>query len=75
MVNYYLVILGIVRLTLCVILACNLYKKIMYWMREIELNQFKKFIKNAVIPTFHEQRQGEGHDRFAVLMLASKANL
>ena len=75
MVKYYLVILGIVGLIPCVILAYNLYKKIMYWLREIELNQFKKFIKNTVIPTFNEQRQGEGDDRFAVLMLASKANL
>ena len=77
MVNYYLVILGIVGLVLCVILAClqPVYKKIMYWMRKIELNKFKKFIKNTVIPIFNKQHQGEGDDRFAVLMLASKANL
>lgn len=76
MANYYLVILGItVGLTLCAILAYNLYKKIMYWFRVIEMNRFKEFIKNKVILTFNEQRQGEGDDRFAVLMLASKASL
>ena len=76
MANYYLVILGItVGLILCAILAYNLYKKIMYWFRVIKMNRFKEFIKNKVILTFNEQRQGEGDDRFAVLMLASKANL
>lgn len=39
------------------------------------MNKFKKFIKDKVILTFNEQRQGEGDDRFAVLMLASKASL
>jgi hypothetical protein len=47
----------------------------MNWLRVIEMNKFKKFIKDKVIPTFNEQRQGEGDDKFAVLMLTSKASL
>ena len=55
MVNSNLVILGIVGPTiLCAILAYNLYKKIKNYLRVIEMNKFKKFIKDKVIPTFNE---------------------
>ena len=75
MVDYYLAILGIMGLIILIILAYNLYKKIIECWKVIEMNKFKEFIKDKVIPTFNEQRQGESDDRFAVLLLASKASL
>ena len=62
-------------LIILIILAYHLYKKIMECWKVIEMNKFKEFIKDKVIPTFNEQRQGESDDRFAILLLASKASL
>ena len=51
------------------------YKKWKKWCRRRELEQFKTFIRDQVISTFHQQCQGENDNRFAVLMVADETSL
>ena len=51
------------------------YKKWKKWCRRRELERFETFIRDQVISTFHQQRQGEDDDRFAVLMVANETSL
>ncbi len=65
---YFLIVVS----GLCIL---TLYTRLKNWCRERELKQFKTFIRDQVISTFHHQRQGEKDDRFAVLMVATTTSL
>ena len=66
-----LLILCIIILGICI----KWYKKWKKWCKKRELERFKTFIRDQVISTFHQQRQGEDDDRFAVLMVANETSL
>ena len=54
-----------------IIMIIGLYRCWKTW----ELKIFRKFIRDKVITTFHNQRQREDDDRFAVLILTNSTSL
>ena len=72
----YFLILGLVLSGLIGYVCIRIiYKKWKNYCRKRELERFKAFIRDQVISTFHQQRQGENDDRFAVLIVATTKNL